>query len=81
MLFRGTFVHCPTLASLDILHDYVLHVDDSGFISHIAPAEDERSAQLLSELKEGLIAIPDGEFLVPSFVDLSVLVPVNMALT
>ncbi|KAL1744495.1 hypothetical protein HDZ31DRAFT_38464 [Schizophyllum fasciatum] len=75
MLFRGTFVHFPVFYSLDILRDHVLQVGVGGEITYIGPAAHERSIELLSNPQEELTSLQDGEFLLPSFVDLHLHAP------
>ena len=50
----------------------VPEVNDEGFISYLGPADDERSIELLSESGNQAIVLKDGEFLLPTFNDLSV---------
>ena len=50
----------------------VPEVNDEGFISYFGPADNERSIELLSESGNQAIVLKDGEFLLPTFNDLSV---------
>ncbi|KIY45584.1 Metallo-dependent hydrolase [Fistulina hepatica ATCC 64428] len=75
MLFRGTLVHCPTLGSLDILEDYLLGVDDAGFIMHVDKYTSVSSLELVKNATVPPIIIPFGDFLLPTFVDMHLHAP------
>ncbi|KAI5896925.1 Metallo-dependent hydrolase [Schizophyllum commune H4-8] len=75
MLFRGTFVHFPSLDSLEILRDHVLQVNEEGFIAYIGHAAHEQSLRLLHSQKDQLVNLKDGEFLLPAFNDLHLHAP------
>ena len=50
----------------------VPEVNDEGFISYLGPADNEHSIELLREFGERVIVLQEGEFLLPTFNDLSV---------
>ncbi|KAJ3733350.1 hypothetical protein DFJ43DRAFT_1131390 [Lentinula guzmanii] len=70
MLFRGTFVQCPSLGELEIFDDWLIAVDDSGYITHFEPAP---SSDLLRRNEP--INLPLGTFLLPPFNDLHLHAP------
>ncbi|KAJ3794800.1 hypothetical protein GGU11DRAFT_841742 [Lentinula aff. detonsa] len=70
MLFRGTFVQCPSLGELEIFDDWLIAVDDSGYITHFEPAQ---SSDLLRRNEP--INLPLGTFLLPPFNDLHLHAP------
>ena len=63
-------VVCPLL--IVVLTFTVPEVDAEGSISYLGPADNERSIELLSESGNKAIVLKDGEFLLPTFNDLSV---------
>ncbi|KAJ7288161.1 hypothetical protein C8J57DRAFT_1165739 [Mycena rebaudengoi] len=71
---RGSFVHTPTLGGLDILHDYLLIVDDSGYITHFQAAHSPESQAAL-QLPDPCVVLPKGCFIAPNFVDLHLHAP------
>ncbi|PBK74947.1 Metallo-dependent hydrolase [Armillaria solidipes] len=75
MLVRGTFVHCLHSSGLEVLYDYLLAVDDLGFITHFDPAASSQSTQFLTNTNESLKQLPEGSFLLPTFCDLHLHAP------
>lgn len=75
MLVRGTFVHCLHSSGLEILYDYLLAVDDLGFITHFDPAASSQSTQFLTNSKDSPKQLPEGSFLLPTFCDLHLHAP------
>ncbi|KAI0061692.1 Metallo-dependent hydrolase [Artomyces pyxidatus] len=74
MLIRADFVHFPQLKNVEILHDHVLAVDETGYISHFSPASSEESQTLLSQDAD-VTVIPRGSFVLPTFCDLHLHAP------
>ncbi|KAG7440824.1 Metallo-dependent hydrolase [Guyanagaster necrorhizus] len=75
MLVRGTFVHCLHSSTLEILHDYLLAVDDLGCITHFNAAASSQSTQFLTNIDELPKQLPEGSFLLPTFCDLHLHAP------
>ncbi|TFK39051.1 Metallo-dependent hydrolase [Crucibulum laeve] len=74
MLFRGDFVHTPTLGTVEILEDYLLSLDEKGFISHFESTNTVDSLRLLGK-GSPTTEIPKGSFVMPSFCDLHLHAP------
>ncbi|KAJ8480657.1 hypothetical protein ONZ51_g6494 [Trametes cubensis] len=72
-LFRGDFVHTPSLGSVEILRDYILRTNEKGYIDHFAPASLPES-QSISAIRRPTL-IPTGSFMVPTFCDLHLHAP------
>ncbi|KAJ6585168.1 hypothetical protein B0H19DRAFT_1108599 [Mycena capillaripes] len=66
---RGAFVHTQHLGSLEILHDYLLVTDSLGIITHFQAAQTAESQTVLKN-SPVCVALPNGTFIVPNFVDL-----------
>ncbi|OSX59877.1 hypothetical protein POSPLADRAFT_1048336 [Postia placenta MAD-698-R-SB12] len=75
MWFRGDLVHCPNLGELNVLYDYILGVDQSGYIAYVAPATTAESLAIIHASKEPIILVPRGSFLLPTFCDLHLHAP------
>ncbi|PFH53282.1 hypothetical protein AMATHDRAFT_137793 [Amanita thiersii Skay4041] len=79
MLITGTFVHAPTLGSLQILKDCLLVVGDDGIIHHFAPLHSCKSQSILSHSSpEQVLKLPPGSFVLPTFCDLHLHAPQYM---
>ncbi|GJE98265.1 Guanine deaminase [Phanerochaete sordida] len=74
MILRGDLVHCPSLAQLEVLKDYILEVDAKGFIVHVGPASEPQSQTKLKSCVSPNV-IPRGSFLLPTFCDLHLHAP------
>ncbi|ESK95725.1 atrazine chlorohydrolase guanine deaminase [Moniliophthora roreri MCA 2997] len=72
---RGSFVHCPQLGKLEILDDYLLAVDEFGFISHFDHATSPSSTRLVEAEHDRLEVLGPGNFIIPSFCDLHLHAP------
>ena len=55
-----------------VLMSTASEVNNEGFISYLGPADYEHSIELLREFGERVIVLQEGEFLLPTFNDLSV---------
>ncbi|KAG6893034.1 hypothetical protein C0992_011490, partial [Termitomyces sp. T32_za158] len=77
MLVRGTLVTLPTLGDIQILHDHLLAISSTGYITHHAPFSAPSSQVLLSSSssRNELTTLPHGTFLLPTFVDLHLHAP------
>ncbi|KAJ7781770.1 hypothetical protein DFH07DRAFT_729059 [Mycena maculata] len=75
MRLRGTFVHAQQLGNVEILHDHLLVTDSSGFITHFQPAQSSESQAALNSGADPCVTLPDGQFVVPNFVDLHLHAP------
>ncbi|KAF9071186.1 hypothetical protein BDP27DRAFT_1382483 [Rhodocollybia butyracea] len=75
MLVRGDLVHCPQLGKIHILRDYLIAVDDLGYIIHCEFAQSPVSTELLRIHAALLLDLPLGTFLLPPFVDLHLHAP------
>jgi guanine deaminase len=64
---RGTFVHAPERGAVEVLEDAVIFVGAEGRIERIAPAADG--------VPEGTLELPEGQIVIPGFVDLHVHAP------
>ncbi|KAJ3777954.1 hypothetical protein FB446DRAFT_762103 [Lentinula raphanica] len=73
MYFRGTFVQCPNLGELEILDDWLIAIDNSGFITHFEPAQSSRSIDV--RRRHQPIILPPGTFFLPPFNDLHLHAP------
>ncbi|KDQ62526.1 hypothetical protein JAAARDRAFT_170957 [Jaapia argillacea MUCL 33604] len=73
MLFRGAFVHCPSLGVVEMLSDHLL--GKAGFIVHFAPATTEHSENLIAHSSVRPVIIPSGNFIMPTFCDLHLHAP------
>ncbi|KAI0670859.1 Metallo-dependent hydrolase [Trametes maxima] len=73
MLIRGDFVHTPTIGSVEVSRDHLLHTNETGYIDHFAPAIEPSSQKLLAE--GDLVVLQAGSFLVPTFCDLHLHAP------
>ncbi|KAI0034628.1 Metallo-dependent hydrolase [Vararia minispora EC-137] len=74
-LFRGDFVHFPSLGEASILRDHLLAVDDHGYISHFETSTSDKSYCLLDTHPSCLTTIATGSFVMPSFCDLHLHAP------
>ncbi|KAJ4481976.1 hypothetical protein J3R30DRAFT_2108856 [Lentinula aciculospora] len=74
MLVRGTFVQCPKLGEFEILTDWLVAVDNLGYITHFEPAQSSSSSDLLCKQEIDQI-LPPGTFLLPPFNDLHLHAP------
>ncbi|KAJ7134780.1 Metallo-dependent hydrolase [Mycena epipterygia] len=75
MRVRGTFIHTQHLGSLEILHDYLLVTNSSGFITHFQTAQSAESQAVLDSDVEPCLTLPNGRFIIPNFVDLHLHAP------
>ncbi|KAK2465760.1 hypothetical protein APHAL10511_002304 [Amanita phalloides] len=75
MLVRGTFIHTPALGQLQILKDYLIAVNNDGFITHFESALSDASKSLFESSTEHVLSIPFGSFLLPTFCDLHLHAP------
>ncbi|KAF9561086.1 Metallo-dependent hydrolase [Agrocybe pediades] len=78
MLYRGTFVHAPSLGVVQILEDHLIEVNEEGNITYIGSAQIQQSIDLLAKrASENIspIEIPKGSFLLPAFCDLHLHAP------
>ncbi|KAF8630006.1 hypothetical protein AX15_003155 [Amanita polypyramis BW_CC] len=75
MLIRGTFVHTPELGRLEILKDYLIAVNDDGFITHVQSAHSSASKTLTNSPTEQVASISAGSFILPTFCDLHLHAP------
>ncbi|KAJ7505142.1 hypothetical protein B0H11DRAFT_1977026 [Mycena galericulata] len=75
MLLRGTFVHTQRLGDLEILHDYLIATNSSGFITHFQTSHSAESQALLNLDPETCVTSPNGSFITPNFVDLHLHAP------
>ncbi|EKM49485.1 uncharacterized protein PHACADRAFT_264989 [Phanerochaete carnosa HHB-10118-sp] len=73
-MWRGDFVHCPSLGQLGILRDHVLEVDKKGFMVYIGPASSPEAETRLNS-RASVNRIPPGTFLLPTFYDLHLHAP------
>ena len=64
---RGTFVHAPVRGQLEVLEDAVISIGPDGKIVAIASAEDG--------VPDGTIEVPEGQLILPGFVDLHIHAP------
>ncbi|KAI0087709.1 Metallo-dependent hydrolase [Irpex rosettiformis] len=74
-LIRGTLVHTPSLGEVKILQDYLLGIDDKGFINFLENASSDAAQTLLSESGAPPTIIPPGSFILPTFCDLHLHAP------
>jgi len=74
-LILGDIVHCPQLGKLELLQDYLLAVDDLGYITHVAPSNTQDSQQILRSANGAVTVTPRGSFLLPTFCDLHLHAP------
>ncbi|KAI0333663.1 Metallo-dependent hydrolase [Cubamyces sp. BRFM 1775] len=72
-LFKGDFVHTPSLGSIEILRDYVLRTNVKGDIDYFAPASSPESQSISAGGRP--TPIPTGSFMVPTFCDLHLHAP------
>lgn len=70
---RGDFVHAPKPGEVEILRDAIITIDTTGTISDIALPESAAHAALAT--RPDLVLIPDGQFVIPGFVDLHIHAP------
>ena len=63
----GTFVHAPVRGQLEVLEDAVISIGVDGRIVAIAGAEDG--------VPDGAIVVPEGQLILPGFVDLHIHAP------
>ncbi len=64
---RGTFVHAPVRGQLEVLEDAVISIAADGTIAAISSAEDG--------VPDGTIVVPEGQLILPGFVDLHIHAP------
>lgn len=64
---RGTFVHAPMRGELEVLEDTVISVGPDGRITAVASAADGAPV--------GTIELPEGQLVLPGFVDLHIHAP------
>ena len=64
---RGSFVHAPVRGQLEVLKDAVISIAADGTIAAIASAEDG--------VPDGTITVPEGQLILPGFVDLHIHAP------
>ncbi|KAF9221614.1 Metallo-dependent hydrolase [Gyrodon lividus] len=75
IITRGTLVHCPALGQVNILRDYLLLIDDQGFITHVSPASSDSSQEYINQHESSIKILPPGSFLLPTFCDLHLHAP------
>jgi guanine deaminase len=64
---RGTFVHAPVRGQIEVLEDAVISIAADGTIAAVASAADG--------VPEGTIEVPEGQLILPGFVDLHIHAP------
>ncbi len=63
----GDFVHAPVRGEIEVLADHVIRIGDDGMIVSVGPAADG--------VPEGTLELPQGQVVLPGFVDLHVHAP------
>ncbi len=64
---RGSFVHAPVRGEIEVLEDVVISIGADGKIAAVASAADG--------VPEGTLEVPDGQLILPGFVDLHIHAP------
>ncbi|CED83271.1 Atrazine chlorohydrolase/guanine deaminase [Phaffia rhodozyma] len=75
--FLGTFIHTPTLGSLEILEDHLLLADSQGYISFFGPQSSKAAIDILNRHfpAGNKHVLPPSSFFLPSFSDLHIHAP------
>ena len=68
--YVGSFVHCKTLGTLEILHDTAVIVDPTGKIVHAGPADQalEGHPSVASGAEIDIHRVREGQFFFPGFI-------------
>ncbi|KAF8585086.1 Metallo-dependent hydrolase [Ramaria rubella] len=75
-VFVGTFVGCPQLGQLQILNDYLLQIDDCGYVSAFVPRDSDKGREIMAETPPGAINILSSHsFILSTFCDLHLHAP------
>lgn len=77
LLVSGTFVHTPCLGELEILEDYLLAVDNKGYVSALEPLTSTLAQELLAFSPDEVQheRLPQHAFLLPTYTDTHVHAP------
>ncbi len=74
---HATFIHAPVRGKIEVARDALIQVDDAGTIAAVLRKADSGHAETLATAQRDgtLLTLPDGNLLLPGFVDLHIHAP------
>lgn len=71
LAFLGTFLHTPTIGSVEVLAGHLLIVGEGGTITHLGPADTPQAQAALQQLgpAQHVHRLTPSQFILPGFID------------